>query len=127
MGGRGSAGGRGGGGASKAQPEVSSQRFNDYIKEKLSGLSDKDLKRQLINSKNAMDRATVNLAYERNKLQKMNEEFKNVTMADSDYETKSVALEKQIAKVSEAQSKADIKTQIYYLGVNEKYNIRDKR
>ena len=127
MGGRGSAGGRGGGGASKAQPEVSDKKFNDYIKEKLSGLSDVDLKKQITNSKNAMDRATTNLMYERNKLQKMNEEFKNVTMADADYEAKSAALDKQIAKVSEAQSKADIKTHIYYLGINEKHNIRNKK
>ena len=125
MGGRGSGGGRGGGGISK-QPEVSTQKFNDYVKNKLADLSDDDLKKQLINSKNAMDRATVNLAYEQNKLRKMNEEFKNVTMADSDYEAKSAALEKQIAKVSEAQSKADIQTQVYYLGVNEKYNVRAK-
>ena len=125
MGGRGSGGGRGGGGISK-QPEVSTQKFNDYVKNKLADLNDADLKKQLTNSKNAMDRATTNLMYERNKLQKMNEEFKNVQMTDSDYETKSAALEKQIAKVSEAQSKADIQTQVYYLGVNEKYNVRDK-
>mgnify|MGYP003292471196 CR=1 FL=1 len=125
MGGRGSGGGRGGGGISK-QPEVSTQKFNDYVKNKLADLSDADLKKQLTNSKNAMERATVNLAYEQQKLQKMNEEFKNVQMTDSDYESKSAALEKQIAKVSEAQSKADIQTQVYYLGVNEKYNVRDK-
>jgi len=125
MGGRGSGGGRGGGGISK-QPEVSTQKFNDYVKNKLADLSDADLKKQLTNSKNAMERATVNLAYERQKLQKMNEEFKNVQMTDSDYESKSAALEKQIAKVSEAQSKADIQTQVYYLGINEKHNVRDK-
>ena len=125
MGGRGSGGSRGGGGISK-QPEVSTQKFNDYVKNKLADLSDADLKKQLTNSKNAMERATVNLAYEQQKLQKMNEEFKNVQMTDSDYESKSAALEKQIAKVSEAQSKADIQTQVYYLGVNEKYNVRAK-
>ena len=60
MGGRGSGGGRGGGGISK-QPEVSTQSFNDYVKNKLADLSDADLKKQLTNSKNAMvPLATVN-------------------------------------------------------------------
>ena len=40
MGGRGSAGGRGGGGASKTQPEVSDKKFNDYIKEKFDNFED---------------------------------------------------------------------------------------
>ena len=28
---------------------------------------------------------------------------------------------------SEAQSRADIRTQIHYLAINEKYNVRDKQ
>ena len=73
-----------------------------------------------------MNNEIVKLALEQNKLRKMNEEFRKVNMSDKDYESKSLALDKQISKVSEAQSRADIRTQIHYLAINEKYNVRDK-
>ena len=56
----------------------------------------------------------------------MTEEFRGVQMTDSDYESKSAALEKQIAKVSEAQSYASARTQIHYLAINERNNVREK-
>ena len=73
-----------------------------------------------------MNRAAANLAYEQNKLRKMTEEFRGVQMTDSDYESKSATLDKQIAKVSEAQSYASARTQIHYLAINERNNIREK-
>ena len=36
-------------------------------------------------------------------------------------------MDKQISKVNEAQSRANIRTQIHYLAINEKYNVRDKQ
>lgn len=126
MGGRGSGGGRGGGGgASAKQNELGNKTFDQVVKEKLANMTDDELKKTLVNTKNAMNKATANLAFEQNKLRKMNAEFENVKMFDSDYESKSAALEKQIAKVSEAQSFANARTQIHYLAVNEKYNVRD--
>ena len=154
MGGRGSGGGRGGGGAAKKVPTGEgitdkNELINLYnsisgnsnlsveqrvkamhdIQERIKELDAKkasDL-RAIVNTKNQMNNETVKLALEQNKLRKMNEEFRKVNMSDKDYESKSLALEKQISKVSEAQSRADIRTQIHYLAINEKYNVRDKQ
>ena len=125
MGGRGSGGSRGGGNIGK-EYNVNSRSFTDTVKEKMANLSDAELKKTIVNTKNAMNRAAANLAYEQNKLRKMTEEFRGVQMTDSDYESKSAALDKQIAKVSDAQSYASARTQIHYLAINERNNVREK-
>ena len=125
MGGRGSGGSRGGGSIGK-EYEVNSRGFTDTVKDKMANLSDAELKKTITNTKNAMNRAAANLAYEQNKLRKMTEEFRGVQMTDSDYESKSAALDKQIAKVSDAQSYASARTQIHYLAINERNNVREK-
>ena len=125
MGGRGSGGSRGGGNIGK-EYNVNSRGFTDTVKDKMANLSDAELKKTITNTRNAMNRATANLAYEQNKLRKMTEEFRGVQMTDSDYESKSAALDKQIAKVSDAQSYASARTQIHYLAINERNNVREK-
>ena len=125
MGGRGSGGSRGGGNIGK-EYNVNSRSFTDTVKDKIANLSDAELKKTIVNTKNAMNRAAANLAYEQNKLRKMTDEFRGVQMTDSDYESKSAALEKQIAKVSESQSYASARTQIHYLAINERNNVREK-
>ena len=125
MGGIGSGGSRGGGNIGK-EYNVNSRSFTDTVKEKMANLSDAELKKTIVNTKNAMNRAAANLAYEQNKLRKMTEEFRGVQMTDSDYESKSAALDKQIAKVSDAQSYASARTQIHYLAINERNNVREK-
>ena len=125
MGGRGSGGSRGGGSIGKNY-NINSRSFTDTVKDEMANLTDAELKKAITNTRNAMNRATANLVYEQNKLRKMNDEFRNVKMSDSDYESKSKALDKQIAKVSEAQSYASAKTQIHYLAINERNNIREK-
>lgn len=125
MGGRGSGGSRGGGSIGKNY-NVNSRSFTDTVKDEMTNLTDAELKKAITNTRNAMNRATANLVYEQNKLRKMNDEFRNVKMTDSDYESKSKALDKQIAKVSEAQSYANARTQIHYLAINERNNIREK-
>ena len=125
MGGRGSGGSRGGGNIGK-EYNVNSRSFTDTVKDKMANLSDAELKKTIVNTKNAMNRAAANLAYEQNKLRKMTDEFRGVQMTDSDYESKSAALEKQITKVSEAQSYASARTQIHYLAINERNNVREK-
>ena len=125
MGGRGSGGSRGGGSIGK-EYEVNSRGFTDTVKDKMANLSDTELKKTITNTRNSMNRAAANLAYEQNKLRKMTDEFRAVQMTDSDYESKSAALEKQIAKVSEAQSYANARTQIHYLAINERNNVREK-
>ena len=125
MGGRGSGGSRGGGSIGKNY-NVNSRSFTDTVKDEMANLTDAELKKTITNTRNAMNRAAANLAYEQNKLRKMNDEFRNVKMSDSDYESKSKALDKQIAKVSEAQSYASAKTQIHYLAINERNNVREK-
>ena len=92
----------------------------------MANLTDAELKKAITNTRNAMNRATANLAYEQSKLRKMTEEFRGVQMTDSDYESKSAALDKQIAKVSDAQSYASARTQIHYLAINERNNVREK-
>ena len=125
MGGRGSGGSRGGGSIGKNY-NVNSRSFTDTVKDEMANLTDAELKKAITNTRNAMNRAAANLAYEQNKLRKMNDEFRNVKMSDSDYESKSKALDKQIAKVSDAQSYASARTQIHYLAINERNNVREK-
>ena len=125
MGGRGSGGSRGGGSIGKNY-NISSRSFTDTVKDEMANLTDAELKKAIVNTKNAMNRAAANLAYEQSKLRKMTEEFRGVQMTDSDYESKSAALDKQIAKVSDAQSYASARTQIHYLAINERNNVREK-
>ncbi len=125
MGGRGSGGSRGSGSIGKNY-NINSRSFTDTVKDEMANLTDAELKKAITNTRNAMNRAAANLAYEQNKLRKMNDEFSKVKMTDSDYEAKSKALDKQIAKVSDAQSYASARTQIHYLAINERNNIREK-
>lgn len=125
MGGRGSGGSRGGGSIGKNY-NINSRSFTDTVKDEMANLTDAELKKAIVNTKNAMNRAAANLAYEQNKLRKMTEEFRGVQMTDSDYESKSAALDKQIAKVSDAQSYASARAQIHYLAINERNNVREK-
>ena len=125
MGGRGSGGSRGGGSIGKNY-NINSRSFTDTVKDEMANLTDAELKKAIVNTKNAMNRAAANLAYEQSKLRKMTEEFRGVQMTDSDYESKSAALDKQIAKVSDAQSYASARTQIHYLAINERNNVREK-
>ena len=125
MGGRGSGGSRGGGSIGKNY-NINSRSFTDTVKDEMANLTDAELKKAIVNTRNAMNRAAANLAYEQSKLRKMTEEFRGVQMTDSDYESKSAALDKQIAKVSDAQSYASARTQIHYLAINERNNVREK-
>ena len=125
MGGRGSGGSRGGGSIGKNY-NINSRSFTDTVKDEMANLTDAELKKAIVNTKNAMNRATANLILEQNKLRKMTEEFRGVQMTDSDYESKSAALDKQIAKVSDAQSYASARAQIHYLAINERNNVREK-
>ena len=125
MGGRGSGGSRGGGSIGKNY-NINSRSFTDTVKDEMANLTDAELKKAIVNTKNAMNRAAANLAYEQSKLRKMTEEFRGVQMTDSDYESKSAALDKQITKVSDAQSYASARTQIHYLAINERNNVREK-
>ena len=125
MGGRGSGGSRGGGSIGKNY-NINSRSFTDTVNDEMANLTDAELKKAITNTRNAMNRAAANWAYEQNKLRKMNDEFRNVKMSDSDYESKSKALDKQIAKVSDAQSYASARTQIHYLAINERNNVREK-
>ena len=125
MGGRGSGGSRGGGSIGKNY-NINSRSFTDTVKDEMANLTDAELKKTIVNTRNAMNRAAANLAYEQNILRKMTEEFRGVQMTDSDYESKSAALDKQIAKVSDVQSYASARTQIHYLAINERNNVREK-
>ena len=131
MGGRGSGGGKGGGlGGSRSDAakknEIDSRGFSKQIESKLSNMTDKELNRTIINSKNLMNKENAKLAFERNKLQKLNDEFKKLKDDDPRIDSKWNEIQKQMDKVSEQQSYANARTQIHYLAINEKYNVRDK-
>lgn len=137
MGGRGSSGGRGGNASTgitlgssvsnaAKQNEIDSKGFSKQIQEKLANMTDKELNRTIINSKNLMNNENAKLAFERNKLQKLNDEFKKLKDDDPRIDSKWNEIQKQMDKVSEQQSYANARTQIHYLAINEKYNVRDK-
>ncbi len=129
MGGRGSGGSKkGGGGGGGSAPDINKnlKGFVQTYKEKFEGMNDKDLEKAYKNTQIAMNKENARLEFERNKLQKMRTEYQKVKETDSDYKAKSDAFDKQIAKVSEAQSMADARTRIHYIALNEKNNVRAK-
>ena len=125
MGGRGSSGSRSGGGASANPPRLVSP--NQYYQEKYRDLTDKELNRALINSRNLMNKENAKVRFEEAQLEKVLNDFKNVSMSDADYEAKSAALDKQMSKVNDARAKASIRETAYYLAINEKNNVRAKQ
>ena len=125
MGGRGSGGSRSGGGASANPPRLVSP--NQYYQEKYRDLTDKELNRALINSRNLMNKENAKVRFEEAQLEKVLNDFKNVSMSDADYEAKSAALDKQMVRVNDARAKASIRETAYYLAINEKNNVRAKQ
>jgi hypothetical protein len=135
MGGRGSAGGKGGGRSSgggsisdlSKKYEIDSRGFTKVVQSKLSEMTDKELNRTVINSRNLMNNENAKLAFERNKLKNMVDDFKKTKSTDPKFNEKWETIEKQMAKVNERESYANTRTQIHYLAINEKYNVRHKK
>lgn len=132
MGGRGSGGGRsgGGGGASKnteQNKEMQLTTISDFYKDKFSKMTDKELNRAYINSRNLMNKESVKAEYEQRKLSKMVDEFKSLSENSPNIESKWESIEKQSAIRNEAKSKAEIREQIHYLAVHERNNVRGKQ
>ena len=76
MGGRGSGGSRsGGGGASANPPRLVSP--SQYYQEKYRDLTDKELNRALINSRNLMNKENAKVRFEEAQLEKVLNDFKN--------------------------------------------------
>ena len=129
MGGRGSGGGRsgGGGGASSQQDhEVRLRSLNDIYQEKYSQMTDSELNRALTNAKNQMNKEQAKVLHEQQKLQKMVDEFKKMKDTDPGVDEKWNAIDKQTGVLNDARSRLDISSQAYYLGINEKHNVRGK-
>ncbi len=127
MGGRGSGGSRGGGGGGSVdakQYEINSRSFSQIYKDKFANMSDEELERAYKNSRNLMQKENAKYEFERNKLQKMTDEYKKIKETDSDYKSKSDSLDRQINKVSDAQSYANAREQIHHLALNERNNVR---
>ena len=76
MGGRGSGGGKSGGGASKISKEVNLRSINDIYQEKYSQMTDKELDRAYKNAQVLMNKEQANVLHEQQKLSKMVDEFK---------------------------------------------------
>ena len=128
MGGRGSGGGKsgGGGGASIKNNEVRLRSINDIYQEKYSNMTDKELNRALANAKNQLNKEQANVLHEQQKLSKMVDEFKAMKDTDPKVNEKWEAIDKQTAILNDARSRLDIRSQAYYLGINEKHNVRGK-
>ena len=129
MGGRGSGGGKsgGGGGASKINKEVNLRSINDIYQKKYSNMTDAELNRALINAKNQLNKEQAKVLYEQQKLSKMVDEFKAMKDTDPKVNEKWEAIDKQTSVLNDARSRLDIRSQAYYLAVNEKHNVRGKQ
>ena len=129
MGGRGSGGGKsgGGGGASIKNNEVRLRSINDIYQEKYSKMTDDELNRALTNAKNQLNKEQAKVLYEQQKLSKMVDEFKAMKDTDPKVNEKWEAIDKQTAVLNDARSRLDIRSQAYYLGINEKHNVRGKQ
>jgi hypothetical protein len=57
----------------------------------------------------------------------MVDDFKKTKSTDPKFNEKWEIVEKQMAKVNERESYANTRTQIHYLAINEKYNVRHKK
>lgn len=134
MGGRGSGGGRGGGGrsggggggsASNNPPKL--VNINQHFGEKFSQMTDKELNRAYINSRNLMNKEYAKVDFEQRKLSKMVDEFKGLSNDDPNINAKWDAIEKQTSILNEARSKSQLREKIHYLAVNEKNNVRGKQ
>lgn len=128
MGGRGSGGGRSGGGggnASNNPPRLVS--MDQYFSEKYSQMTDKELNRAYINSRNLMNKEYAKVDFEQQKLSKMVDEFKSLPNDDPKINEKWEAIDKQTSILNEARSKAQLREKIHYLAVNEKNNVRGRQ
>lgn len=126
MGGRGSGGGRSSGGGKSSSNPPKLVNANQYFKEHYSKMTDAELNRAYVNAKNQMKKEQVKVAFEKNKLSKMVDEFKAMSNDDPRLNKKWDAIEKQTSRLNDASSKAEIRSQSYLWAVNERYNIRGK-
>ena len=127
MGGRGSGGGKSGGGAAKINKEVNLRSINDIYQEKYSQMTDKELDRAYKNAQVLMNKEQANVLHEQQKLSKMVDEFKKMKDTDPGVNEKWEAIDKQTSVLNDARSRLDIRTQAFYLAVNEKNNVRGKQ
>lgn len=126
MGGRGSSGSRGGGGGGASANPPKLVNPIQYYKEKYSQMTDLELNRAYTNAQIQMKKEQAKVLYEQNKLSKMVDEFKAMSSNDPKVNEKWDAIDKQTSVLNSARAKADLRSQAYFLAVNEKNNIRAK-
>ena len=73
-----------------------------------------------------MNKEQAKVLHEQQKLQKMVDEFKKMNDTDPGVDEKWNAIDKQTGALNDARSRLDIRSQPYYLGINEKHNVRGK-
>ena len=138
MGGRGSGGGKSGGGSkSNSQDLLPNETINKFsinnsgfindINSKLKNMSDFQLEQQYSITEKAMNKAKTEYKKERDKLQKINTEFDNTSEGQKEYYQKMKEMDNQIKKVQIAQQNANMREQVHFLVVNEKFNVRGKK
>ena len=134
MGGRGSGGGRsgGGGGARANSSELKNKYENDNnafrteFMDKYHQMTDDELNKAYRSTQAQMNKARRNLDAELESFNKIREKFSNGDSNDKNFPKISDEFDRQVERVREARTLSDMKTQIHYLALNEKRNIRKK-
>jgi len=125
MGGRGSGGGRSSGGGKSENPPKLVNPIN-YYKEKYSKMNDNELKKAQVNARKLMKKEQVKVAFEEEKLSKMMEEFKALPNDHPDVNKKWDAIDKQMSVLNDARARATIRSDAYFMAINERFNVRAK-
>lgn len=138
MGGRGSGGGRGGrsaagggsGGASANNKELLNMYENDNNKfrqkymDKYHSMSDEELNKAYRTTQVQMNQAKRKLDSELEKFNSIRKTFSETNEKNKNFSKISDEFDNQVAKVQNARLYSDMKTQIHYIALNEKRNIR---
>lgn len=134
MGGRGSGGGRsgGGGGARMNASELTNKYENDNnafrqeFMDKYHQMTDEELNKAYKSTQAQMNKARKKLDSELDSFNKIREKFNNTKETDKNFSKVSDEFDQQVERVRAARTQSDMKTQIHYLALNEKRNIRKK-
>lgn len=134
MGGRGSGGGRGGGGGGggtnsselRNKYENDNNSFRTEFMDKYHQMTDDELNKAYRSTQAQMNKARRNLDAELESFNKIREIFSNADSNDKNFPKISDEFDKQVERVKEARVLSDMRTQIHYIALNEKRNIRKK-
>ncbi|CCY24449.1 unknown [Brachyspira sp. CAG:484] len=132
MGGRGSGGSRGGGGGSANTSlknllntyENDNDTFRQKFMDKYHAMSDEELNKAYRTTQNQMNRARRKYDSELEKFNSIRKTFAETPENDKNFPKISAEFDNQIAIVQNARLHSNMRSQIHYIALNEKRNIR---